>query len=126
MPLALIVEDDEDIRLLFSNALESGGFEVVTAASAKEGIRMLDKHTPDIAFIDMNMPEFPGTIVLAHIKATPQLARTKSVVVTANTRSDSRAEELGADLFLLKPVPIADMLRMARRLTGMPETGQLD
>src|SRR5260221_1886655 len=117
MPLALVVEDDEDIRELFSNALESGGFAVVTAASAKEGIRMLDQHTPDIAFIDMNMPEYPGSLVLAHIKATPKLARTKSVVVTANTRSDSRAEELGADLFLLKPVPIADMLRMARRLT---------
>ena len=43
---------------------------------------------------------------------------TRTVVVTANDRSQIRAEEFGADLFLIKPVVIDEMLMLARRLTG--------
>jgi len=114
----MIVEDDEDVRLLFQEALTQSGFETVCAASAKEAIRTLETVTPDIAFVDMNMPEFPGSLVLAHIRDTPRLANTRTVVVTANDRSQIRAEEFGADLFLIKPVAIGEMLMLARRLTG--------
>lgn len=118
MPLAMIVEDDEDVRMLFNEALSQNGFETATAASAKEAIRMLGTITPDIAFVDMNMPEFPGSLVLAHIRDTPRLANMRTVVVTANDRSQIRAEEYGVDLFLIKPVVINEMLMLARRLTG--------
>src|SRR5690349_18219454 len=120
MTVALIVEDDADLRALFQTALERVGFTILTAGSANAAIRLLESNTPDIAFIDMNMPERPGTVVLAHIQNTPRLSETKTVVVTANTRSDGRAEELGADLFLIKPVPVQELLRLACRLTGMP------
>src|SRR5258708_23735508 len=118
MPLALIVEDDEDVRLLFEAALSQDGCETLTASSAKEAIRLLGTYTPDIAFIDMNMPEFPGTLVLAHIRDTKRLSKTKTVVVTANDRTDSRAQEFNVDLFLIKPVSIGDMLQLAHRLVG--------
>jgi CheY-like chemotaxis protein len=121
MAVALIVEDDADVRALFQTALERVGFTILTAASANAAIRLLESNTPDIAFIDMNMPERPGTAVLAHIQKTPRLSGTKTVVVTANTRSDSHAAELGADLFLIKPVPVQELLRLACRLTGMPD-----
>jgi len=118
MTLALVVEDDENIRVLYREALERGGFTLMVAPNVKEAIKILDAHTPDIAFIDMNMPEHPGTEVLAYIKATPRLAGIKTVVVTANTRADERAAEYNVDLFLVKPVPIAEMIKLAHRLTG--------
>ena len=118
MPMAMVVEDDEDVRALFEEALTQSGFETVCAASAKDAIKLLAKVTPDIAFIDMNMPEFPGTLVLAHIRDTPRLANIRTVVVTANDRSNSRADEYNVDLFLIKPVVIEEMLQLAWRLIG--------
>ncbi len=119
MPVAMIVEDDESIRLLYREALQRSGFTVVLAANVNQAIKLLGEHTPDIAFVDMNMPEHLGTEVLAYIRATPRLANVKTVMVTANTHADGLAEEYNVDLFLVKPVPLQEMIHLAQRLTGM-------
>lgn len=118
MSVAMVVDDDEDIRMLFREVLQRGGFDLLMAANVEEAIVLLERYTPDIAFIDINLPERPGTDVLMHIHANPRLARTKTVVVTANSRTDNRAAELGADLFLVKPIAVTDILLMAQRLTS--------
>ena len=124
MSLAMVVDDDEDIRMVFREVLLRGGFELVVAGDADEAIHLLEDHTPDIVFIDMNMPQRPGTDVLVHIQSTPRLADTKTVVVTANIRAENKAEELGADLFLIKPIAISEMLRLAKRLAGKVDTNK--
>jgi len=121
MSVAMVVDDDEDIRALFREVLQRGGFDLLMAANVDEAIVLLERYTPDVAFIDINLPERPGTDVLIYIHDTPRLAGTKTVVVTANSRTNSRASELGADLFLIKPIAVADMLRMAKRLTGIQD-----
>ncbi len=120
MPLALVVEDDHALRHLFGKALERAEFKVVLASNAADAIALLADQTPDIAFIDVNMPGGLGTDVLGHIKSMPRLAHTKTVVVTANTQAESHVDALGADLFLLKPVSIVEMLTLANRLLGKP------
>ena len=122
MPLALVVDDDESIRTLFREVLQRNGFAVLTASNVNEAFVVLAAHTPDIAFIDVNMPERPGTHVLAYIKAIPRLDKTKTIMVTANTGAQGLVDELGADLYLLKPVSIQEMLTLARRLTGNGKT----
>ncbi len=116
MPLALVLEDDKDIRLLFSDALQASAFEVITAGSVAEAIDLLANHSPDIAFIDMNLPERLGTDLVRYVRTQPQLAKMKLVVVTANRQMQDSVEQLGVDLFLLKPVSIAEMLTLAQRL----------
>jgi CheY-like chemotaxis protein len=118
MPLALIVEDDQMIRGLFREALEHSGFTSLLAASPRQAIELLDKESPDIAFIDLNMPGGSGTEVLSFIKRTPRLAHTKTVIVTANSRAESQVEALGADLLLQKPVSIFEMVTLAERLVS--------
>src|SRR5437868_14327769 len=118
MYLAMIVEDDQNIRALFRDALEHSGFKSVTAATPREAIALLASESPDIAFIDLNMPGGSGTEVLSFIKQTPRLAHTKTVVVTANPRAESQVEALGADLLLLKPVSIVEMVTLAERLVS--------
>ncbi len=118
-PLAMVIEDEEDIRQLFYDVLSRGGFDVLTAPNVDEAIKILETSTPEIMFVDVNMPGRLGTEVLAYVKGIPRFSATKTVVVTANTQVENRVDDLGADLFLLKPVPIGEMLRMARRLTGV-------
>lgn len=118
MKTALIVEDDPELQVLFRAALDHGGFEVILASNVREALAILEHTTPDIAFVDINMPERPGTDVLAHIRSTPKLkSATRTVVVTANTLIEEQAAALGADLFLLKPVHVSDMIQLAQRLT---------
>ena len=118
MPLALVVDDDENTRTLFREVLQRSGFVVLTASNVHEAFIVLAAHTPDIAFIDVNMPERPGTHVLAYIKAIPRLDKTRTIMVTANTGAQGLIEELGADLYLLKPVSIQELLTLAHRLTS--------
>ncbi|CAG0955584.1 MAG: response regulator [Anaerolinea sp.] len=116
MPLALVVEDDADIRLLFADALDARGISSITAESADEAIALLQTATPDVALIDMNMPTKPGSVVLEYINQTPRLKRTKRIVITANALAESVVEGIGTDLFLVKPVSIRELLTLVHRL----------
>jgi two-component system OmpR family response regulator len=119
MSIALVVEDDPDIQVLFRTALQEFGFEVHITSSVAQALQVLQKVTPNVAFIDVNMPERPGTDVLTYIKSEPQLAKqVRTVVVTANSLVREDAEKLGADLVLLKPVQILEVIRLAERLIG--------
>jgi DNA-binding response OmpR family regulator len=120
MPLALVVEDDLALRQLFGKALERAEFKVLLASNVRDAIALLADNTPDIAFIDVNMPGGLGTDVLGYIKSVPRLAQTRTVIVTANSQAESRVDDLGADLFLVKPVSIVEMLTLASRLLGKP------
>lgn len=116
MSLALIVEDDPDIRYLFQITLKNDGLEAITAPSVEEALRLLETHTPDIALVDMNLPGRPGTDLLEHMNKTPALAQVRRVVITANPLTETGAEALGVDLFLLKPVSVLDLMVLVRRL----------
>lgn len=118
MPLALIVDDEKDTLFLFNEALTIGSFETLVARNVDQAIELLEKHTPDVALIDMNMPGRPGTEILEFINKTPRLARTRKIMITANALAENRAESLGADLFLVKPVSIREMLTLVQRLVS--------
>lgn len=116
MPTALVLEDDKDIRHLFSEALQADGFTVIVASTVSEAIALLAKHSPHIAFIDMNLPERSGIELVSYVRSQPRFKAMKLVVVTANRQMQDSAEQMGVDLFLQKPVSIAEMLMLAQRL----------
>ena len=115
---ALVVDDDEYIRLLFDDILKTAGFETVMAGTASAAIAKLGDFTPAIAFIDYNMPGATGIEVIQFIRRTPRLSSVKVVVVTANSQAENAVETLGIDLFLEKPVSAHDVIQFARRLTA--------
>jgi CheY-like chemotaxis protein len=116
MPTALVLEDDKDIRQLFSEALRASGFTVITAGTVAEAIALLADHNPQIAFVDMTLPERSGIELVSYVRSQARFKAMKLVVVTANRQMQDSAEQLGVDLFLLKPVSIAEMLLLAQRL----------
>jgi len=64
----LVVDDEESIRRNLQEYLEDEGFEVLTAASAEEGLEILKKSTPDLSIVDMRLPGMDGNafIIEAH------------------------------------------------------------
>jgi CheY-like chemotaxis protein len=62
------VDDSEDILLICRTVLESGGYQVFTAANGAEALRLLQKHSVDAAIIDSVMPGMRGTELAREIK----------------------------------------------------------
>ena len=67
-PSVLCVDDSEDILLICRTVLESGGYQVLTAANGPEALRLLHEHSVDAAVIDSVMPGMCGADLAREIK----------------------------------------------------------
>lgn len=80
----LVVDDDDDIRLLVQLALESfAGWRVVTAADGAAGVAAAREHHPDAVLMDVMMPTMDGLEASATLLADPDTADIPIVLVTA-------------------------------------------
>lgn len=101
----LIVDDDEDIRVLARRALTQGGHRVMEAADGNEGLAMAEKRKPDLVILDLIMPPPDGIEVLKMLRSKPETASIPVLVLTARGDEDTTRTsfELGATDFLNKP-----------------------
>ena len=116
MTKILIIEDEPAMRANLADVLELEGFQPVTAANGREGVAVARCERPDLILCDVLMPELDGHGVLAALRNEPQTARIPFVFLTAKgERGDGRAGmDLGADDYLIKPVPLDELLGAIR------------
>ena len=107
--LALIVEDEAALRMIYETVLRELGFEVIQAADGEEAINILLHDTPSVVFLDMLLPKVDGSQVLQFIQSTPRLLNTVTVIVTAHSRFQTMMALAANDQFLLKPVRPRDI-----------------
>lgn len=114
----LIVDDEENICLLFKDIFEREGFIVYTAASGQEAMELFKKFKPQACIIDVHMPfsDFDGIEVLRRVKEVD-----KKTICTMVTRVDdaevmSNAAYLGAEEYLIKPVRLEMLQKLVERL----------
>jgi CheY-like chemotaxis protein len=99
----LIVEDDPDIRLLFSTALSVRGYEIDTASNGQEALAALASGPlPTAIVVDLHMPVMDGWKLLSALQANPSLSTLPVVVLTAADEPDREAPR--PDTILIKPV----------------------
>lgn len=101
----LVVDDDEDLRILARKALVQGGHEVWEAAGGAEALRLLESRRPDMLLLDLNMPPPDGHEVLRVIRSWEHTRSLPVVVLTAHgdEQSARTSFDLGATDFLPKP-----------------------
>ncbi|HYA48387.1 MAG TPA: sigma-54 dependent transcriptional regulator [Burkholderiales bacterium] len=115
-PRILIIDDERNIRDVFSLLLEEHGYEAASAETGAAGVEKARAFEPDVVLLDMNLPDIPGLEVLARLKeARPA---TGIVIITAygTIRSAVEATKLGAYAYLEKPVDNDEMLLVIARL----------
>jgi CheY-like chemotaxis protein len=113
MKTILLVDDDQQVREIFSLALRRNGYNVVEANSGVEGLGMARKHLPDVIISDVLMPEGDGATLLRNIKRDPKLKSTQVVLMTGSpvmVTPCNDMKEQRADDFLLKPVDLQSLL----------------
>jgi CheY-like chemotaxis protein len=99
----LVIDDDPAVQDLMQRFLNREGFQVVTAASGQEGLRLAREQTPDAIVLDVMMPNMNGWVVLSALKADPDLASIPVVMVTM-VDDKNLGYALGASDYLLKPI----------------------
>ena len=99
----LIVDDDDDIREVLSDRLETMGYNTATAVDGVQGLAAIRQDTPDLVFLDIRMPELDGFGVLEQLHK--ENLDTIVVVITAygSIQFAVRAMRLGAYDFVEKP-----------------------
>lgn len=103
----LVVDDIATNRLVAMAHLRLLGQQSDQAASGAEALRMITENSPDMVFLDMNMPEMDGTATLKRIRALPSRAsRLPVIAMTADATEDHRRRYLAAGLdgYLAKPL----------------------
>lgn len=105
----LVVDDDERLLELFTDALSmTGRFEVATAGTGYEAGRMTTKFQPDVVVLDYMLPDINGTKVCESIRSDPDLAGTRILAISGvvNPAEIDQLLAAGADDFIKKPFNI--------------------
>ena len=118
LPLVLVVDDDSRSRELMRIILRHAGYRVIVAPDAQSAVAMLDVETPEIALVDFMMPGMNGLEFCRWLRARPQLAGLKFVLLTGMDDEQTRAEALdaGADVVITKPFDRTDLIHRLAQL----------
>ncbi|MCU0497101.1 MAG: response regulator [Anaerolineae bacterium] len=114
--LALVVEDDASLRVIYQRVLEPLGFQVVEAIDGAEALAFLEKNTPDIIFLDMLLPNVNGVIVLNYIAAEPRLQTALTVIVSSNKQFERMQQPNLRVKFILKPIRPTEIRELATQV----------
>ena len=114
-PLALVVEDDEDLAEIFSKALESANFDVESFTSAETAWLFMEKTCPNLIVLDINLPGRSGSSMMDDMKANGRYVETKIILATANHLMAQSLSDR-ADLVLVKPITFSQLRDLTRRI----------
>jgi len=102
----LYVEDDPDIQIVATMALETvGGFATKVCSSGQDAIEQAEEFAPDLILLDVMMPEMDGPTTLVNLREIESLKATPAVFMTAKVMPSDveRYKELGAVDVIAKP-----------------------
>ncbi|MEK6373293.1 MAG: response regulator [Acidobacteriota bacterium] len=119
-PTVLVVDDDEEIRLIAEYSIQQMGYHVITAAGPQEALDLIERSKPDIVLTDALMPKIDGRQLCRLIKAAnPSI---KVVIMTALYKSPRyRVEAMStyrADEYLAKPIDFAHLHNVLENLSA--------
>lgn len=105
----LVVDDDEDILRLVSSALKARGFNVLTASTGTDGVRLCASEHPDLVILDIELPDRDGIDVCQEIRRTNVVP-----IIFLTVRSDETDVVLGlgvgADYYMTKPFRVSELV----------------
>ena len=115
----LVVDDDEQIVELFLDVLgRDDRFEVQTAATGYDAGVLTEQFRPHLVLLDYMLPDINGNLVCDRIRANPDLAGTKIIIVSGVVKPEEidALMESGADDFVKKPFDIGELIERVKGL----------
>ena len=109
----LVVEDEADIRRFLRSSLGAEGYRVVESPNGRRGTLDAGMHRPDLAIVDLGLPDFDGVEVIRRIREWSPMP---IVVLSARVQERAKIEALdaGADDYVTKPFGVGELLARVR------------
>jgi CheY-like chemotaxis protein len=107
----LVVDDNHDCADSLSTLLHRWGHDVQTAYDGGAALEMMNSRQPDVALVDLAMPEMDGCRMARWLRQQTRFNHTLLIAVTGYADQDHRllADEAGFDLYLIKPIELIDL-----------------
>ena len=121
MPRVLIVDDTDFDRNLLRNILVSAGYEIAgLARGGEEGIQLYREMIPDLAMLDLIMPDLNGIDTLRRIREEYPEARVMLCTSVGEEGMVDLARRIGAKGYVVKPYQATNLLKAVERIVGPP------
>ncbi|MEU1721375.1 response regulator transcription factor [Actinomadura sp. ATCC 39365] len=118
----LVVDDEPNIRELFSASLRMAGFEVLTAADGREALRVAEESTPDLVMLDVMLPDIDGLAVAGRLRSRGR--RVPVLFVTAKDTPEDRITGLGlGEDYVTKPFSLEEVIARIRAVLRRTRRG---
>ncbi|MGI9075980.1 MAG: response regulator [Gemmatimonadaceae bacterium] len=117
----LLVEDNEDNRIVYSTILEHFGYTVIEALNGEEGIAKARSEMPDLILMDISIPVIDGWEATQVLKRDPATRSIPIIALTAHALAADRekAFEVGCDSYLAKPCEPKTVVSEVRKFIGV-------
>ena len=114
MKKILVVEDEDDLRLLYQQELEQEGYDVVTVESGEEAIKVLEKESINLVVLDIRLTGMNGLEALEEM-----LLRNRNLKVIINTAYANYKDDFSswlADAYLIKSSDLSELKETIQNL----------
>jgi signal transduction histidine kinase len=114
----LLADDEAHLRTLVRTTLEDPRYRIVEASTGTAALELARRERPDLVVLDLMMPGLTGLEVLQRLRVEPDTARVPIVMLTATgqEKDRTRALQLGADAYLVKPFSPLELLQTVEAL----------
>jgi len=111
-PLILIIEDEQAQAQILQYNLEAEGYRIKHAATADEGLLLIQEYRPELILLDWMLPDMSGIEVCRQIKTNPDTKTIPVIMLTARGTEDDKVRGLGvgADDYVVKPHSIKELI----------------
>jgi two-component system OmpR family response regulator len=110
----LVVDDEPNIRELLSTSLRFAGFEVVSAGNGREALAAAEAHTPDLAVLDVMLPDMDGFTVTRRLRASGKHFPVLFLTAKDDTEDKVTGLTVGGDDYVTKPFSLDEVVARIR------------
>ncbi|MFZ0850947.1 MAG: response regulator [Hyphomicrobiaceae bacterium] len=112
----LVVEDQEDNRIILRRLLSNAGYELIEAVNGEDGVALALSMRPDLILMDIQLPVMDGYEATRRIKSNAELKSTPIIAVTSYALSgdEAKARAAGCDAYIAKPFSPRQLLAKVR------------
>jgi DNA-binding response OmpR family regulator len=117
-PVALLVDDDPDTRMIFGRVLSHDGYRILEAGTGQEALETARAARPDLVVLDLGLPDVDGLEITRELRADSRTSDSTIVVLTAYVSRADEAHALaaGCDVYVGKPVLPRELLAIIKHL----------